>query len=113
MSKKRIISEDLDELSGTESYDSQENRPSSSGAKRKKAYWQSFRSEWLADPEMKCWLVKKEEKDGENECAFCKMCNCTMNPKLSVLRCHMKTKKHQALTHSAQGSNKVSLRIPY
>ncbi|KAK7065983.1 hypothetical protein SK128_000842, partial [Halocaridina rubra] len=78
-----------------------------SGTKRKmsKKYPQHFRGEWLADPEMKSWLAINKNYP-TNQSAFCKMCCCTLNPKLSVLQYHMKSKKHRARTESAQGSNK-------
>ena len=96
------LSEDTDESSGPGA------SQCSSGVKKKRAsksYDQVFRSEWLADPDMKSWLTR----DKKDQNAFCKFCNTAIKPKLSVLRTHMTSKKHRALTDSAQGSNKVGL----
>lgn len=69
---------------------------------KKKRYSQSFRSEWLADEELKEWLVR--DKTGS---AYCKWCNSNIQAKLSVLRSHAQSKKHKCLGEVSSGCNKV------
>ena len=73
--------------------------------KTNKSYDQEFRSEWLANPKMKCWLTRY--KKGQYD--FGKFCNLAITPKLSVLQTHMTLKKHRTLTDSTQGNNMVGL----
>ncbi|KAK3889688.1 hypothetical protein Pcinc_006041 [Petrolisthes cinctipes] len=86
-----IRSDDSDESS--KSSEGIESGPGPSGAKKKrkkyKPYNQVFRNEWLANSEMKSWLARDQK--GQN--AYCKFCNYSMKPKLSVLQAHMRSTK--------------------
>lgn len=105
---EKLVSNDSDDSDeSSKSSEGTESGHGPSGAKKKrmiyKPYDQVFRSEWLANSEMKSWLAR--DKKGQN--AFCKFCNYSMKPKLSVLQAHMRSRKHKALADSAKGSNKV------
>lgn len=79
------------------------HKPSGKKKMKYKPYDQVFRNEWLASPEMKSWLARDQK--GQN--AYCKFCNYSVKPKLSVLQAHMRSMKHKALADSSKGSNKV------
>lgn len=103
MSKKRKT----DNSDSSDEYDTDSEKH---GARaRAKKYSQMFRSEWLADKNLKSWLAR----DTKSQNAFCKWCNNTLQPKLSVLKGHMKGKKHQELQKSSEGCNKVSSLLKY
>uniref|UniRef100_A0A1X7SS54 Uncharacterized protein n=1 Tax=Amphimedon queenslandica TaxID=400682 RepID=A0A1X7SS54_AMPQE len=51
----------------------------------------TYCSEWEKIPELSGWLSRSRTK---NKMAFCKLCNCNLEAKLSDLRKHVSTKKH-------------------
>lgn len=55
-----------------------------------KRYKQKFRNSWFENESFGNWLAASDEPDT----AYCKVCNCTLKAKFSLLKCHKATKKH-------------------
>lgn len=68
-----------------------------------KSYKQKFRMAWLADPNLKSWLM------AEDDHGKCKYCNCIFNScRLSDLKSHNETRKHkQAVSNAASSQKKI------
>ena len=49
---------------------------------KKKKYEQKFLNSWLADPEFKDWLEKR------NELPYCKLCECKLSCAKTALKRH-------------------------
>ena len=64
---------------------------STSRRSQKRQYRQTYRPEWEEHDDLRGWLAPSRTKRGM---AFCKLCNCNLEAKLSDLRRHISTKKH-------------------
>ena len=58
---------------------------------KKKKYEQKFLNSWLADPEFKDWLEKR------NELPYCKLCECKLSCAKTALKRHKENRNHQNL----------------
>ena len=62
------------------------------GISKKKKYEQKFLTAWLADPEFKDWIEKR------NELPYCKLCECKLSCAKTALKRHKENKKHADLS---------------
>ena len=63
----------------------------SNNGKQRKVYRQAYRSDWEQHSDLQGWLSRSRSRSG---LAFCKICNCNLEAKLSDLKRHSTTKKH-------------------
>ena len=85
-SRKRPRSNSTSTVESTESGSS-----SASSSSHKRSYRQAYRPEWEQYDDLRGWLSRSRTKRGM---AFCKLCNCNLEAKLSDLRKHKATNKH-------------------
>ena len=64
---------------------------SATTSSQKRQYRQAYRPDWEGYDELRGWLTRSRTK---RSMAFCKLCNCNLEAKLSDLRRHKATKKH-------------------
>ena len=83
---------DLEVIVYTSTVESTESGSSSaSSSSHKLSYRQAYRPEWEQYDDLRGWLSRSRTKRGM---AFCKLCNCNLEAKLSDLRKHKATNKH-------------------
>lgn len=83
---------------------SAKNKPKS--ANKLKPYSQSFKQEWLNEPDFQSWL-KRDDIDPNS--SYCKCCNTTLkNYNKSMLKKHAKTEKHKSNINVASASSDIT-----
>ncbi|KAK7080646.1 hypothetical protein SK128_002862 [Halocaridina rubra] len=79
-----------------------------SSTKKEKLYAESFREEWLQDPELKNWL---QQDKNDKEASYCNYCNVTLkSANKSILLQHKSSVKHKICFDVAKSS--VVITVP-
>ncbi|XP_065370891.1 uncharacterized protein LOC135963040 [Calliphora vicina] len=68
-----------------------------------------FQSDWLHKTEFKGWLVRI--KDGENDAAFCKLCNKRLMCHKPVLSRHLNTNFHKAAAAAIKSTPNITIAL--
>ena len=63
-----------------------------------------YKEEWTKIPEFSSWLEKSKFDDDK---AWCRLCQCQINPKISHLRGHVSSKKHSSKISGAKGTRPI------
>lgn len=71
----------------------------------KRKYERSYRPEWEQDPLLSSWLSRAKD---EQDIAFCKACNCKLMTRLSSLKEHASSQKHEKNMKGYSGQSSVS-----
>lgn len=75
--------------------------------KKRKWYTQSFKEEWLKDPELKDWVAQDKS---DKESSYCKCCKTTFkNANKHMLLKHKESVKHKNAFKASKSSNDISL----
>lgn len=76
--------------------------------KAKKPKGNKFSAKWLQVPEFSSWLTKSRNMRGQQELAFCKICNINISAHKSEIQRHLKSERHKNLGKQISNNKSVS-----